>query len=87
MQAFPLDFHSAVKEDPEVANENSDDESEAEELQDKVKTQGAFKMEDEEQDLKVCEQNCLEVFWQNFRAIVVVVVNLHVCLQTGLSFP
>lgn len=44
-----------VKEEPEVADENSRTELNAEELQDKVKTQGIFKVEDEEQDLKVCE--------------------------------
>lgn len=49
-QESPEPGENAVKEDPKVANENSDDESEAEELQ--AKTQGAFKMEDEEQDLK-----------------------------------
>lgn len=46
-----------IKEEPEVTDENSDNEVDAEELQDKVKTQGVFKVEDEEQDLKVCELN------------------------------
>ncbi|XP_044294187.1 formin-binding protein 4 isoform X2 [Varanus komodoensis] len=41
-----------VKEEPEVADENSENEPAAEELQDKVKTQGTLKVEDEEQDLK-----------------------------------
>lgn len=50
----PLVFCSAVKEEPEVAEQNSDNEPDTEELQDKVKTQGTFKAEDEEQDLKVC---------------------------------
>ncbi|XP_034982288.2 formin-binding protein 4 isoform X2 [Zootoca vivipara] len=42
----------AVKEEPEVAEQNSDNEPDTEELQDKGKTQGTFKAEDEEQDLK-----------------------------------
>ncbi|XP_078239609.1 formin-binding protein 4 isoform X2 [Pogona vitticeps] len=51
-QESPEPGETAAKEDPEVADEHSDNESETEELQDKVKTQGTFKVEDEEQDLK-----------------------------------
>ncbi|XP_066467635.1 formin-binding protein 4 isoform X2 [Tiliqua scincoides] len=51
-QESPEPAETVVKEEPEVAEENSDTELDAEELQDKVKMQGAFKVEDEEQDLK-----------------------------------
>lgn len=55
LQTLPfLAFRSAVKEDPEVADKNLDNELDTEQLQDKVKTQGTLKVEDEEQDLKVC---------------------------------
>ncbi|CAI5762872.1 formin-binding protein 4 isoform X1 [Podarcis lilfordi] len=51
-QESPEPGQAAVKEEPEVAEQNSDNEPDTEELQDKVKTQGTFKAEDEEQDLK-----------------------------------
>ncbi|XP_053138260.1 LOW QUALITY PROTEIN: formin-binding protein 4 [Hemicordylus capensis] len=51
-QESPEPGETAVKEEPEVADDNSDNELDTEELQDKVKTQGASKVEDEEQDLK-----------------------------------
>lgn len=49
---FPS-LSSVVKEVSEVADENSGNELDAEELQEKVKTQGPVKAEDEEQDLRV----------------------------------
>ncbi|XP_062972881.1 formin-binding protein 4 isoform X3 [Elgaria multicarinata webbii] len=51
-QESPEPGETAVKEEPEVADENSENEPDAEESQDKVKTQGTSKVEDEEQDLK-----------------------------------
>lgn len=44
-----------MKEEPETADDNLGHGPDVEEFQDKVKTQGVFKVEDEEQDLKVCE--------------------------------
>ncbi|XP_063145063.1 formin-binding protein 4 isoform X3 [Candoia aspera] len=43
---------TGVKEEPEMADDNLGHEPNMEEFQDKVKTQGIFKVEDEEQDLK-----------------------------------
>ncbi|XP_054826959.1 formin-binding protein 4 [Eublepharis macularius] len=51
-QESPEPGETAEKEETEVADENLGNELDTEELQDKVKTQGPVKVEDEEQDLK-----------------------------------
>uniref|UniRef100_A0A8D0BX39 Formin-binding protein 4 n=1 Tax=Salvator merianae TaxID=96440 RepID=A0A8D0BX39_SALMN len=51
-QESPEPGETTVKEEPEAADENLDSEPDTEELQDKGKTQGMTKVEDEEQDLK-----------------------------------
>ncbi|XP_015270001.1 PREDICTED: formin-binding protein 4 isoform X2 [Gekko japonicus] len=51
-QESPEPGETVVKEVSEVADENSGSELDTEELQEKVKTQGSVKVEDEEQDLR-----------------------------------
>ncbi|KAM6459404.1 formin-binding protein 4 isoform 3-T3 [Liasis olivaceus] len=51
-QDSPEPGETGVKEEPEIADENLGHEPDVEEFQDKVKAQGIFKAEDEEQDLK-----------------------------------
>ncbi|XP_032073997.1 formin-binding protein 4 isoform X2 [Thamnophis elegans] len=51
-QDSPEPGETAVKEEPETADDNLGHGPDVEEFQDKVKTQGVFKVEDEEQDLK-----------------------------------
>ncbi|XP_077176974.1 formin-binding protein 4 isoform X2 [Paroedura picta] len=51
-QESPEPGETVLKEVSEVADENSGNELDAEELQEKVKTQGSVKVEDEEQDLR-----------------------------------
>ncbi|XP_007432656.2 formin-binding protein 4 [Python bivittatus] len=51
-QDSPEPGETGVKEEPELADENLGHEPDMEEFQDKVKAQGIFKAEDEEQDLK-----------------------------------
>ncbi|XP_048340354.1 formin-binding protein 4 [Sphaerodactylus townsendi] len=51
-QESPELGETVVKEETEVADENSGNELDTEELQEKVKTQGSVKVEDEDQDLK-----------------------------------
>lgn len=48
-----------MKEEPETADDNLGHGPDMEEFQDKVKTQGVFKVEDEEQDLKVCQERIM----------------------------
>nr|XP_056706870.1 formin-binding protein 4 [Euleptes europaea] len=51
-QESPEPGETVMKEETEVADENSGNELDTEELQEKVKTQGSVKVEDEDQDLK-----------------------------------